>query len=148
METALQPSSQNIRSKIATIEAIELASLGFLLWFFGAILTLSDPNTSFFDQIMFFAITEAILLGSWALYNAYIRIARAGGRLVDLGLWIVASLLTGSYTFWAWTILDLNRWLMSKLFYRGEAPIEYAWSIRSKRIRKAWEQMQKADTVL
>ena len=147
METALQPSSQNIRSKIAAIEAIELASLGFLLWFFGAILTFGDPHFSFLDQLMFFAFTEGILLGSWALYNGYIRIARAGGRLVDLGLWVVASLLTASYTFWAWSILDINRWLIARQFYRGEAPIEYAWSIRSKRIRKAWEQMRKADTV-
>ena len=143
METALQPSSQNIRSKIAAIEAIELASLGFLLWFLAAILTFSDPDFSFFDQLMFFGITEGILLGSWALYNGYIRLARAGGRLVDLGLWIIASLLTSSFTFWAWTILDLNRRFIAKQFYRGEAPIEYAWSIRSKQIRKAWEKSQK-----
>ena len=148
METTLQPSSQNVRSKIAAIEAIELASVGFALWFLFAILTLSDPDTSFFDQIHVFALFEGFLLGSWAIYNAYIRVARAGGRLVDIGIWILASALTASYTFWAWTILDLNRWLMSRLFYRGEAPVEYAWSIRSKKIRKAWEQMQKAVTVL
>ena len=147
METTLQPSSQNIRSKIAAIEAIELASLGFLVWFLGATLALSDPDTSFFDQLDIFAFIEGFLLGSWAIYNAYIRIARAGGRLVDIGIWILASALTASYTFWAWTILDLNRWLMSRLFYRGEAPVEYAWSIRSKRIRKAWEQMRNAGKV-
>jgi hypothetical protein len=33
---------------------------------------------------------------------------------------------------------------MSKLFYRGEAPVEYAWSARSKLGRKLWEQTQKA----
>ena len=147
METALQPSSQNIRNKIAAIEAIELASVGFALWFLFAILTFSDPDMTFFDQIHVFVLFEGLLLGSWAIYNAYIRIARAGGRVVDLGIWILASALTASYTFWAWTILDLNRWLMSRLFYQGEAPVEYAWSIRSKRIRKAWEQMQKAGTV-
>ena len=144
METTLQTSSQTFRTKIAAIEAIELGSLGFVLWCFGAAVAMSKPQASLLDQIVFLVITEGILLGSWVIYNAYIRIARAGGRLVDIGIWIVASLLTSSYTFWAWSILDLNRLLMSKLFYRGEAPVEYAWSIRSKRIRKAWEQMQKA----
>ena len=63
---------------------------------------------------------------------------------MDIGLWVIASLATGSYTFWAWTILDINRLLMAKLFYRGEAPVEYAWSVRSKQIRKLWERAQKA----
>ncbi len=144
METTLQPSSQNFRNRITAIEAIELASLGFILWCFGAVVAMSKPQASFPDQIVFLVITEGILLGSWGIYNAYIRIARAGGRLVDVGIWIIASLLTTSYTFWAWTILDLNRRFIAKLFYRGEAPIEYAWSIRSKQIRKAWEKAQKA----
>ena len=148
METTLQPSSQNFRNRIAAIEAIELASLGFVLWFFGAILNISNPQISFLDQLSAFVITQGILLGSWAIYNAYIRIARAGGRLVDVGIWIVASLLTTSYTFWAWTILDLNRRFIARLFYRGEAPIEYAWSIRSKQIRKAWEKAQKASSLV
>jgi hypothetical protein len=32
---------------------------------------------------------------------------------------------------------------MKKLFYRGEAPVEFAWSVRSKAIRKAWEEARK-----
>lgn len=144
MEATLQPSLQNLRSRIAAIEAVELASLGFMLWFFGALINLSNPTISFLDQLTVFVMIQGIALGSWAIYNAYIRIARAGGRLVDVGLWILASTLTASYTFWAWTILDLNRRFIIRQFYRGEAPIEYAWSIRSKRIRKAWEEAQKA----
>jgi hypothetical protein len=93
--------------------------------------------------MFYFVLTEGILLGSWVVYNVYIRIARAGGRIVDIGLWILASVLTSSYTFWAWTILDINRLLVAKLFYRGEAPVEYAWSITSKQVRKLWEQAQK-----
>jgi hypothetical protein len=87
---------------------------------------------------------ELALLGSWVIYNVHIRIARAAGRMVDIGLWIIASALTGSYIFWAWTILDVNRYVMAKLFYRGKAPVEYAWSIRSKQIRNMWGQTQKA----
>jgi hypothetical protein len=143
METALQPSSQNIRTKIAAIEAIELASLGFLFWLFGAIININNSDWSFLDLLGIFFVFQVVLLGSWLIYNAYIRLARAGGRLVDIGVWILASALTASYTFWAWTILDLNRRFIAKLFYRGEAPIEYAWSNRSKRIRKAWEEAQK-----
>ena len=84
------------------------------------------------------------MLGTWAIYNAYIRIARAAGRTLDVIIWILASLATGTYTFWAWTILDINRFLLSRIVYRGEAPVEYAWSTRSKQVRRIWEQMQKA----
>ena len=144
METTFEPTlQQNFRSKIALLEFIELSALGFALWVFGAFNAISSGE-SFFDQIDFLIGLELIVLGSWAIYNVYIRVARAGGRMVDIAIWIIASLVTASYTFWAWTILDINRWLVSKLFYRGEAPVEYAWNARSKQIRRAWEQAQKA----
>ena len=131
---------------MAVIEALELTLLGFGLWSLLAIIPGNPSKPSFLDLIIFLFITEGLLLGSWAIYNVYIRIARAGGRTVDIALWVVASLATGSYTFWAWTLLDINRFLMSKLFYRGEAPVEYAWSARSKQVRKIWEQMQKENS--
>jgi hypothetical protein len=128
---------------MAVIEALELALLGFGVWSLLAIIPGNASKPGFLDLIIFLFITEGLLLGSWAIYNLYIRIARAGGRIVDIALWVLASLATGTYTFWAWTILDVNRFLISKLFYRGEAPVEYAWSARSKQVRKAWEQMRK-----
>ena len=143
MEATLQPSLQNVRNRITAIEAIELASLGFILWLLVAILTIGDPEISFLSHLIIFILIEGFLLGSWAIYNVYIRIARAGGRRVDVRMWILAFLLTGSYTFWTWTILDLNRRFIAKQFYRGEAPIEYAWSIRSKQIRNLWEKARK-----
>ncbi|MBN1936185.1 MAG: hypothetical protein JW934_16070 [Anaerolineae bacterium] len=36
---------------------------------------------------------------------------------------------------------------MSKLFYRGEAPLEYAWSQASKQRRKVWELARKSPPV-
>jgi cation transport ATPase len=145
METTLQPSlQQDVRTRITVIEAIELALLGLGFWSLLAIVPGNPADTNFPDLIMFLLITEVILLGSWAIYNVYIRIARAGGHTVDIILLVIASFATGSYTFWAWTILDLNRFLMAKLFYRGEAPVEYAWSARSKQARKLWERAQKA----
>ena len=151
METTLQASPQSslqsFRTRIALIEFMEFAALGFAFWCFGAFTALTNSDTSFLDQIVFLVITEGILLGSWAIYNGYIRLARAGGKIVDIGIWVIASLLTSSYTFWAWTILDLNRMLISRRFYRGDAPVEYAWSAQSKQVRKAWEQSRKAGSV-
>ena len=148
METTFEPSLlQNFQNRITTIEAIELSILGFALWGFGVYNAITLGGQSLFDQFDFLIGLEVILLGSWAIYNAYIRIARAGGRTVDLAIWIIASLATGTYTFWAWSILDVNRFIMAKLFYRGEAPVEYAWSWRSKYIRKAWDQARKAGSL-
>jgi hypothetical protein len=144
METTLQSSFQGVRSKIAVIEAFELAGLGFAVWCLGVVGAMTSSNGSFSELITFFILLEGVLLGSWAIYNGYIRIARASGRLVDVGLWIIASLATASYTFWAWSILDINRIIVSKLLYRGDAPVELAWSWRSKQVRKAWEQARKA----
>ena len=147
LQSSAQSSTQSFRTRIAFIEFIELAALGFAFWCFGAFVAMSEPGSSFLDQIVFLIITEGILLGSWAIYNGYIRLARAGGKIVDFGMWVVASILTSSYTFWAWTILDLNRALISRRFYRGDAPVEYAWSAHSKQVRKTWEQARKAGSV-
>lgn len=133
---------QALRSKIALIEAIELSSLGFVLWVLISLFTIGAPDVGISNLIVIFMMIEGALLGSWLIYNLYIRIARAGGKVVDIGLWIVATIVTASYTFWTWTILDINRWIIAKLFYRGEAPVEYAWSVRSKQIRKMWEVNQ------
>ena len=143
MEATFETSVPTVRNKIALIEAIELFSIGFALWCLG-VNTALKLGESILGQIDLLIFLQAAGLGSWAIYNTYIRVARAGGRTLDVIIWVLASLLTGSYTFWAWTILDVNRFIMSKLFYRGEAPVEYAWSWRSKQIRKLWEQMKKA----
>ena len=151
METTFESSSesilQSVRNKIALIEFIELGTIGFALWCFFVLASPNTPNLSPLELVMFLALTEGILLGSWALYNIYIRIARAGGRIVDVALWVFASLLTSTYTFWAWSILDLNRLILSKFLYLGEAPVEFAWSSSSKHVRKNWEKARKAGTI-
>lgn len=134
---------QALRSKIALIEAIELATLGFILWILISLITIGAPDVGISNLIVIFIMIEGALLGSWLIYNLYIRIARAGGKTIDIALWVLATVVTASYTFWTWTILDINRWIIAKLFYRGEAPVEYAWSVRSKQIRKMWEASQK-----
>ena len=148
METVMQPSYPAFRNKIAMIEAIELSAIGFVLWSLIALFSVNTPDSSFFELLTYLFIIEGMLLGSWGIYNAYIRIARAGGKVKDIGLWVLATAATGSYTFWAWTILDGNRFLVSKLLYRGVAPVEYAWSARSKQVRKIWEKARKEGYVL
>jgi hypothetical protein len=145
METTFEPIlQQNFRTRIAVIEAIELALLSFGFWALLVIIPGNPTHPGFLDLLGYLVITEIVVLGTWAIYNAYIRIARAAGRTLDVIIWILASLATGTYTFWAWTILDINRFLLSRIVYRGEAPVEYAWSTRSKQVRRIWEQMQKA----
>ena len=149
METTFETSSesellQSLRTRIALLEFIELSSLGFALWCFFVIASPKTPDTTLVDLIVFLAMTEGVLLGSWMIYNLYIRIARAGGKIVDISVWILATLLTSSYTFWAWSLLDLNRILVAKFLYLGEAPVEFAWSVQSKQIRKMWERARKA----
>lgn len=143
METQITSPLQALRNKITMIEALELSILGFGLWVIVSLLTIGAPDVGLLNLIVVFIMIEGGLLGSWLIYNLYIRIARAGGKAVDIGLWVIATTVTASYTFWAWTILDVNRWLMKKLFYCGEAPVEFAWSVRSKAIRKAWEETRK-----
>jgi len=138
----MESSFSNVRNKLALIEFIELGSLGFAFWCLGAI-SMITAKVDFAEVIYFLIGLEGIILGSWAIYNGFIRVARAGGRIVDIGLWIIASLATASYTFWAWSILDINRLIVSKLLYRGDAPVELAWSARSKQIRKIWENARK-----
>jgi hypothetical protein len=144
MEETFQPSLPHFRNRITIIEAIELALIGFVLWCIGLLLFTLGGNTNIGELILLFLIIQGALLGSWAIYNIYIRISRAGGRFVDYGIWVGTVLLTGTFTLWCWIILDVNRLLLAKWLYQGEAPVEYAVSWRSKQRRKIWEQLQKA----
>ena len=143
METVFQPSLSPLRTRITLIEAFELPVLTFGIWSLATLVDSSDGRINFSELFTFLVGLELIVLGSWVIYNLYIRLARAAGGRVDIALWVIASAFTGSYTFWTWTILDVNRLLLARLFYQGDAPVEYAWSTRSKYVRKRWEQIQR-----
>lgn len=136
----------NIRKSMPALEITELFLLALA---FSIILNVGVPDTSDNPTLSNFTtwvfLTVAALL-AYLTYYVYIRVARAGGRIIDLIIWIVASLVTGSVTFWCWTILDANRWILRRTLYNGEAPIEYAWSTVSKARRKAWEAWREAQT--
>ena len=143
MEATFAPSVSTIRTKMAAIEAIELSVIAALFW--GLILIVpSDTPTPISVVIVGLIVFEVGILGSWAIYLAYIRLTRGMYSRLDIRLRFAIAALTGTYTFWAWIILDINRWILAKLFYRGEAPVEYLWSAKSKLVRKEWEQAQKA----
>ena len=93
METVMKPSYPAFRNKIAMIEAIELSSIGFVLWSLIALFSVNTPASSFFELLTFLLIIEGILLGSWGIYNAYIRIARAGGKVSRLQLYLEARFM-------------------------------------------------------
>ncbi|MBC7877368.1 MAG: hypothetical protein H7Y59_09390 [Anaerolineales bacterium] len=143
MENEITSPMRTMQNKITVIEALELSLLGFVLWILISLITIGAPDVELANLLVVFILIEGGLIGSWLIYNLYILLARAGGTIVDVALWITATILTASYTFWAWTILDANRWIVAKLFYRGEAPVEFAWSARSKQVRKAWEAARK-----
>jgi hypothetical protein len=142
MEATFQPSFPSFLKKMAAIEAIELSTLGFMLWGLLMLIPTETPNT-LPVVIGFLIIIQGVILGSWAIYLAYIRLTRGLYPRADVRLRIALAILTSTYTLWAWIILDINRWILSKLFYRGEAPVEYAWSSRSKQVRKTWEELRK-----
>lgn len=147
MEITFEPSfHDNLRAKVTTIEFIELSLLGFAVWCLGAY-NAARAGEPLFDILILLVALEIIVLGSWAIYNLYIRVARSLGPTLGRLLWVLAVLGTGSYTLWTWILLDANRFLIARLFYRGEAPIEYAWSYRSRQRRYAWEQTRKLKTV-
>jgi hypothetical protein len=146
METTFQPSIASFLKKMAFIEAIELSSIGFFLWGLFVLIP-TDTQLSLLVVIVAFFLAEGFILGSWAIYLTYIRLTRGLYPRADVRLRFLIGILTSTYTFWAWIILDINRWILSKLIYRGEAPVEYAWSSKSKLIRKQWEAEQKARQV-
>ena len=146
MEPTFEPSLPNLFNKMAVIEAVELSVIGFLLSGLLILIPTETPTT-IVVAIGIFIIIEAVILGSWLIYLAYIRLTRGLYPRADVRIRFALAFLTSTYTLWAWLILDLNRWILAKLIYRGEAPVEYAWSSRSKLVRKEWEQAQKAKQV-
>lgn len=124
-------------SKLGAIEFLEMLGLGLLVSLFGSLNATEPIGPS--NVLAGWVFIQGAILLAWGSYNLFIRLARAGGSKVDVGLWIIATAATASATFWIWTVLDINRLIVSKIFYRGAAPVEYAWSSKSKLRRKEWE---------
>jgi hypothetical protein len=79
MEATFQTSLSPLRSKLTIIEAIELVFLTFGIWCLATLVDVSDRGIHAFGVLYLIGL-ELIVLGSWVIYNVYIRIARAGGE--------------------------------------------------------------------
>jgi hypothetical protein len=132
---------QRIRANIHLIELTELGTLGVA--FAGLANVLAPPDSL---SITFFSLVLApgALWALWGIYMLFITIGRATGRRVEFAIWIVAAAMTASFTFWCWTVLDINRLLMSKLFYQGSRPVEYAWRTDSKQRARRYDAMRRS----
>jgi hypothetical protein len=149
---------RDLRSNLLALEAIELLLLFTVIYiplmslYLASVITQPEVYGSVLSAllgvVMMGAAGVAALFFLWGVYLLYIRIARWGGPAVDVGLWVICSLATATFTFWCWTVLDINRWIVAKLLYRGEVPVEYAWSAPSKRRRKDWEAARQAAAYL
>ena len=139
---------QTVRNSYHWIEFIEILVIGGGLGVLFALILATSPtetegSSSFFTVIMSLILPVGALLINWLVYRLYMFISERGGKIVDILLWIGAAALTTSFTFWSWTVMDINRWIVAKLFYRGPAPVAYAWSYNSKLRRKMWNQARK-----
>lgn len=143
MDNTFEPSFPNLLGRMAVIEAVEFTVFGFMLWGLFVFIPTETPTT-LAVAIGGLIVIQGAILGSWLLYLAYVRLTRGLYPRADLRLRIALAIFTSTYTLWAWLFFDINRWILSKLIYRGEAPVEYAWSSKSKLARKEWEQAQKA----
>jgi len=137
---------ERIRRNLYAIEAIELSGLSLLLGLIIGLIALSMYTGPSQNVGAYFwegprAVLIAVLF-MWGAYLVYIRLARKSLQ-TDVLLWVVLSVITNSLTFWVWTFLDINRLIMAKLLYKGEAPVEYAWSYDSKQRRQEWEKAHK-----
>ena len=131
---------KRIRNNLYALELIELFILGFG---FAGLVNIVTWDGNIFTAAL---IQIGLPLGLgvlWLGYMLYIVVARNTGKAVDILLWVVLAIATSSFTFWYWTILDINRLIMAKLFYTAHVPIEFAWSFKSKARRKAWSKLNK-----
>ena len=147
-----------IRSNINSVEAAEFVILGLVAGTLITILVIlmlifpTTPGTPDYAGLIMIPLTfigvPLALFVLWGVYRLYIYLARLGGPIIDVGLWVGAAAITASFTFWCWSILDINRLIMSKLFYKGEAPVEYAWSQASKRRYKNWLSLRSSQSAV
>jgi len=131
---------KRVRNNLYALELIELFILGFG---FAGLVNIVTWDGNIFTAAL---IQIGLPLGLgilWLGYMLYIVIARNTGKVVDILLWVVLAIATSSFTFWCWTILDINRLMIAKLVYTGHMPIEFAWSFKSKARRKAWNKLNK-----
>jgi len=138
---------ERLRGNLYALELIELTGLGFLLaTFVNVVVPSQGANALAITALVQFFI-PAVFVVAWLVYAICIRLARAlGGQAGPVALWILigfAVFLSGGTIIVLITVLDLNRFLVSRLLYRGAKPVEYIWNQNSLDRRRAWDEMMK-----
>ena len=131
---------KRIRNNLYVLELIELFILGFG---FAGLVNIVTWDGNIFAALLIQVMIPLGLGVLWLGYMLYIVIARNTGKVVDIFMWVVLAITTSSFTFWYWSILDINRLMIAKFFYTGHVPVEFAWSFKSKARRKVWDKLNK-----
>ena len=122
------------------LEVVELAFLGLLLVVFDLV-----GNNSLEDTINFLIGWSFIALIAWGLYIFQLKTMASYpiGCLI-IGL-IVLSLAYGAgiVIVILFSLFDLNRLILAKTLYLGDAPVEYFWSPASRMEYAQWKQQKK-----
>lgn len=140
---------ERARQNILVLEAIELTVLFILLGLFTVWLGMSDGAPS--DELLINIIVVLFVMGgavvsvlvAWGMYLLVIRIMRR------LPLWIFVPLVivSGGLALGVVVVIslfDLNRLMLARLLYNGEAPVEYFWSKESSQALEAWKRGERA----
>ncbi len=138
---------ERLRGNLYALELVELTAWGFLLATFVNVVVPSQGSNALAITALVQFFIPAVFVAAWLIYAICIRLARAlGGQAGPMALWIgigFAIFLSGGTIVVLVTLLDLNRFLVSRLLYRGDAPAEYLWNPNSLARRRAWDDMMK-----
>lgn len=121
---------QRLRRNLLAIEACALVVWSVVL----ALLT--GRNDILLSNILALIVALGFF---WSCYLLHIRVARAGGPRVDVILLIIEAIVTVGVSIAVGIALDIHRYILAKLFYRGDAPVQYAFNPNSKVRYQEWK---------
>lgn len=127
-----------VRKNIYLLEIVELFALN-LLWIVWWLFS-GRPFDYLVNLIL---ISYFIVLCAWAFYLLMVFIWRTTSIWLLVGLAVLSGgIAIGVYAFLG--LFDLNRLMLDKVAYRGEAPLEYFWNKESSENLREWKKARKA----
>jgi hypothetical protein len=143
---------ERVRRNIYAIEAIELSGLGIALGLLGGLIGKTAPDAieasfivTFIAFIALACTSLLVMLFVWGLYLLQMKIMpRLPLGCLVVGV-IVSSLAYGAgiVVVILISIFDLNRLILAKSLYLGDAPIEFFWSPASRIQYAEWKAKNK-----
>lgn len=127
-----------VRKNIYLLEIVELFTLN-LLW----IIWWAFSGRPFDYLVNLILMSYFILLCAWAFYLLLIFIWRTTSIWLIIGLAVLSGgIAIGGYVFLG--LFDLNRLMLDKVAYIGEAPVEYFWNKESSANLREWKKTRQA----